>query len=279
MSHRDSISPSFAAVTFRKIYKTTTDDSLARAILHTVRAIEPHLPDLDTAIDTSDIRSLRWHTLRPLLMELIRRKCARSEYAWDASQVEAMVATHWEDMFPSKAMLSQKIVAAFLLGKLGIASDTWQAEALEDIRAHKHLLDRPGEYYYMSYLYAVTHVIFVYAGYYDRYLDAADFEPEIAAFRTAIQRFLRSDYLDPMAADIASEILISAKLLRLPVDADIRELQRILMNNQNRDGSWGSSGRADNPKIHTTAVATLALMDFTPEFRPGDVFCDSDTYE
>jgi hypothetical protein len=58
----------------------------------------------------------------------------------------------------------------------------------------------------------------------------------------------------------------------------MEKMYQRLMGLQNPDGSWGSDKEVTGTKVHYTAVASMALLDFAPVFRDGDIFCDSITY-
>ena len=106
----------------------------------------------------------------------------------------------------------------------------------------------------------------------------AGFKEEISGLNKALADFEEVEDLTATELDVASEILVCQKLLRMPVGHEAQKMCRRLVDLQNADGSWGSGDEVTGTKIHNTAVATMALLDFAAEFREGDIHCDSITY-
>jgi hypothetical protein len=277
VENKDAIPPRVALTTFRKIYRVTADDVLAAELLEIIRETEDTLPQANIAIDINDPSARRWHSLRPALTELVRFKCVNQLQETDLQPVEDLRDFYWDQMFLSTMDLSKKVVAAYLLRRLGVADDLYDS-VVEEIRSRADLLDQPRSYSYVFYLYALTHIVLTSSGYYDHYLDPAEFRGEIAGFSKALKDFETVEDLTATELDVASEILICLKLLGMPADHEAEEIYRRLVDIQNADGSWGSGAEVTGAKIHNTAVAAIALIDFAPEFREGDIYCDSITY-
>src|SRR5262249_52217243 len=100
--------------------------------------------------------------------------------------------------------------------------------------------------------------VFYLSDYGTRYLDAADFAFEHAAFASAL-RFYRTASLTDDTTDLVGEILASYKLIGLAPDEDADVLRERIAARQNPDGSWGSQ-RDD--RYHRTFTALLGLMDW-----------------
>jgi hypothetical protein len=277
VTHKDAMPPRLALTTYRKIYKATPDHDLAAELLEIIRTIEDELPEVDTAIDIHERDSRRWHNLRPMLIEVVRRKCAGDVRESDLAAIKDLYDFYWDRLFRSTMDLSKKVVAAYLLGKVGVGDDLYHS-VVSQIRSRSDLLEDPGSYRYVFYLYAITHTVLTSSGYYDHYVDPSGFEPEIAGFHKALDDLVRREDMTTTEMDAAAEILICLKLLRLPLRPQAQMMRRRLIDRQNPDGSWGSDEEPTGAKIHNTAVAAMALLDFAPEFRKGDIYCDSVTY-
>jgi hypothetical protein len=278
MANKGALPQTQALTSYRKIYKVTSDDTLAGRLLQTIGDIEGTLPPAEIRIDMHDSQLHRWHNLRPVLMHLLRRKCAGEPLLSDSAEVEGLIDLNWQKMFPGRMELGKKLVAAYLLDELGIGEEFLYESVIQEIRSHSDLLDNTGSQYYTTYLYALTHVVMTKSGYYERYVDPSECEFEIGAFRQALKSFASAAKVTDTELDLAAEILICVKLLRLTPDEHMRAAARRLISNQNEDGSWGHGGPVDAAKAHNTSVAVLALIEFAPEFRPGHVFCETSTY-
>jgi hypothetical protein len=277
VAHKDTMPPGVAAVTFRKIYRVTPDDQLAAELLEIIREAEGALPQVNTAIDIHDRDARHWPNLRPVLTELVRYKCVNLLQEADLKPIEDLRDFYWDQMFLSTMDLSKKVVAAYLLERLGVTDKLYDS-VLEEVRSHGELLDQPRSYAYIFYLYALTHIVLTSSDYYDHYLDPAGFKGEIAGFDKALKDYLAVEDMTATEIDVASEMLICLKLLRVPADPPTQKMRRRLVDCQNADGSWGSGNDVTGTRIHNTAVASMALLDFAPEFREGDIYCDSITY-
>jgi len=231
---------------------------------------------VNTSINIKDEKYLNWFQLRPVVEELLRRKCAGEEYISDAEKIRGLLSSSWNDIFTKKMTLSQKLVAAYLLRELGACTDEFYASITKRIRSRSKVLDKPSGYGYFFYLYALTHIIFTESDYYGHYLDSKNFGPEINGLNKAINRFSFYPEISDNIADILSEILICFKLLQIrPDQRTDREYQR-LIKKQNPDGSWGGEKETENAKIHHTVVTTLALLEFSPSFRGKKIYCNAD---
>ncbi|MFH1312525.1 MAG: hypothetical protein ABIJ00_04790 [Candidatus Eisenbacteria bacterium] len=277
IANQDAISPAVAVTTFRKIYRVTADDSLAARLLEIIEETEPTLPQVNIAVDIHDRDSRRWHKLRPVLIELVRNKCVNQVFETDLRPIEDLRDFYWDRLFLSTMDLSKKVVAAYLLKRLGVADELYDS-VVEEVRSQADLLNQPRSYHYVFYLYALTHVVLTNSGYYDHYLDPAGFAVEIAGFDKALRDFLALEDMTSTELDVASEALTCLKLLRVPADPRMERMYQRLMEEQNPDGSWGSDKEVTGSRIHNTVVASIALLDFAPEFRDGDIYCDSITY-
>ncbi len=276
VAHRTEMPPASAVTAYRKIYKVTADEDLAAELLGITREMEMGLPQADIPVDVSDSQPLYWHKLRPLLTHLLRRKCAGEEYGKDAAAIEDLLALEWERIFRSNTMLNNKVVAAYFLKEIGIGREDLYDTVVSEVRSKAYLLNDFRTYPYLFYLYALTHIVLTKSDYYDHYLDPSGFGPEMAGFHKALSSYLRIGDMTSTEIDVAAEMLICQKILQVHAPEHTAMLRR-LMEHQNADGSWGGK-EVDSAKIHTTAVATMALLEFAPEFRKGNVYCDTSTY-
>jgi hypothetical protein len=277
VANKDAIAPGVAVTTFRKIYRVTPDDTLAAGLLKIIEEAEANLPQINIAVDIHDRESRRWHNLRPLLIELVRNKCVNQVFESDLRPIEDLRDFYWDRLFMSTMDLSKKVVAAYLLKRLGVGDELYHS-AVEEVRSLADLLDQPRSYHHVFYLYALTHIVLTNSGYYDHYLDPAGFKGEIAGFHKGLNDFLAVEDMTTTELDVASEVLVCLKLLRVPADPLTEKMSRRLIGLQNPDGSWGSDDEVTGTRVHNTAVATMALLDFAPVFRDGDIYCDSITY-
>jgi hypothetical protein len=277
MANRDAISSRTAVMTFRKLYRVTPDDSLAADLLAIIEEAEDNLPQMNIAFDIHNPDARRWHNLRPLLTELVRNKCVNQVFESDLQPIEDLRDFYWDQLFLSTMDLSKKVVASYMLKRLGIDEGLYDS-AVEEVRSRQNLLDQPRSYQSVFYLYALTHIVLTKSGYYDHYLNPAAFKGEIAGFHKALVDFADIEDMTTTELDAVSEALVCLKLLRVPTDSTAEKMYRRLIESQNPDGSWGSDDEVTGTRVHNTAVATMALLDFAPAFRPGDIYCDTITY-
>ena len=275
ISKKDSIPANAALSNFKKIYKTTNDKRLAKKILRVIKEKKKSIARINTSIDIKNKKHLNWFELRPIVEELLRRKCAGEEYMTDAEKIRGLLSSNWNDIFTKKMLLSQKLVAAYLLGELGACTDEFYASVTKRIRSRSKVLDKPSGYGYFFYLYALTHIVFTESDYYGHYLNSEKFEPEINGLNKAINRFSSYPEISDNIADILSEILICFKLLQIKPDQRTDRTYQRLIKRQNPDGSWGGEKETLNARIHHTLVATLALLEFSPAFRGKKIYCPS----
>lgn len=267
------ISAETTAANLKKIYKATPDEKLAAHLADTIRKIEATLPPVDTDIDLSDEKYCSWFVLRPKVEGLLRRKCIGQAFQPDTDKIKKHLRRHWSDIFPPKMILSQKLVAAYLLEALGVCSPEFYRSVVTQIRSRAKLLSDPSKPAYLYYLYALTHTVFTRSDYYSRYLDKSNFDFEINGMTKAIDWLVLQPDLSDNGSDILAEMLICLKLLKIPPEARTRKAASKLLEKQNPDGSWGSEQETPAARTHHTVVAVLALMEFAPAFRPGKIYC------
>jgi hypothetical protein len=212
------------------------------------------------------------------MIEILQRKCAGWEFETDALALEKIVQHQWTTLFPGGTSESKKVVAAYFMSELGIGGVRFYDMVVHDVRSAWPPQGGFRSYPYIFGLYGLTHIVLTGSGYYDRYLEPAGFETEIAAFRSALNEFTAVKKLTATEIDVISEILVCLKLLGVETGPEYSLMRQRIAGYQNPDGSWGSGKATDSATIHTTSVATLALMDFAPAFRSGNVFCDTSTY-
>jgi len=274
ISKKDHMPTEAAVSNFKKIYKTTADKRLAKKLAELIKEKEAALTDHHTSIDIGDEKYRNWFELRPVVEKLLWKKCSREEYRTDTAKIQKLLRSSWNDIFPQKMILGQRLVAAYLLRELGACTDKFYTTVVSRIRSRSKLLEDPSKYSYFFYLYALTHIIFTESDYYSHYLNPEKFGYEIKGFNTALDRFSAYPELSDNITDILSEILICFKLLRIAPSSKRTAACQTIISRQNPDGSWGGEKETEEAKIHHTVVASLALLEFTPIFRAGKIYCD-----
>ena len=268
VAQKDAMPLSFALKNYEKFHRAAADEDIRRQMAGLIREKCRALPTQAPSIDLSDPTMRNWYALRPAVMDLIYLKSLGKPWKAEADKIAQLFAEHGEAILPSRATLSERLVAAYKLQILGVPTGEIYTNTLAEIRAQQPASGLSGGMPDMRHLYARTHIIFTASGYYSRYLDPAEFAPEIACFAKALEEFAGWTKMEDIWADLASEILIARKILRQAPDAHSEALRRRLLSMQNADGSWGS-GPFSTAKVHHTAMAVLALMEFAPEFRVG----------
>jgi hypothetical protein len=265
---KDAMPLGFALKNFEKIHRATADEGIRQQMARLTREKVKALPDEAPKIDPADPDLHTWYGLRPAVMDLIYLKSLGKPWKTEADKIVQLYAKHGEAILPLRSTLSERLVAAYKLKILGVPTDEIYANTLAEIRAQEPAIQQLGGGRDMMNLYARTHVIFTASAYYSRHLDPAGFAPEIASFTAALEQFSRWEKMNDSWTDLASEIVIARKILRLPPDANTEALCRRLVALQNSDGSWGS-GPFSNGKVHHTAMSVLALLEFADEFKVG----------
>ncbi len=258
-----------------QIYKTTNDKTLALKLSTIINEKGKGIPQGDTNIDINDKKHLDLRILRPVVQDLLRRKCLDKEYRADAQIVKKFIDINRDEMFSREIDLSQKIVFFYLIKELGIDTNNLYQSVISEIRSKDSLLSDPTGKDYNPYLYALTHIIFTESDYYGKYLDRNKYKKELEGLDKAIDVFMKEEEISPFRADILSEILLSKKLLGINSDQKMKKLHERLISLQNSDGSWGDKSEPDGVRIHHTVVAILALMEFSPELRGGKIYCSA----
>ncbi len=266
VAQKDAMSLGFALKSFEKIHRATADvnvrSQMAALITNKLSELPTNAPSFDREIQD-------WYSLKPLVKDLIYLRSQGKPWKEGAARIARLFAERGESVLPSHGTLSERLVAAYQLRQLGVPAETLYTNTLAEIRAQVSGDRQFGGGSDMMRLYAGTHIIFTASGYYRRYLDPAQFAPEVAQFNKALKHIASSaERIEDNWGDLASEILIARKILRLPPDAQSQAVSRRLMAAQNADGSWGS-GPLSNGKVHYTALAVLALMEFGSEFQVG----------
>jgi len=122
-------------------------------------------------------------------------------------------------------------------------------------------------------IYGLTHIILTKSGYYQRYLKAEEYPWEVEKLKEVAGKMARREKLSNHELDLASEVVIGLKLLRVPENPDVAKLIEAIKSRQQPNGSWGEPGVSMNNRIHHTVVGILALAPFPDELGQGNVYC------
>jgi hypothetical protein len=240
-----------------RAYRLTRDDALAASLAprierqlaaHPARCVHEDLERARTELDG----------LYEVLWDLLRCRDEGRDVGDTPQRLVAQLER--EDAIRSLPQ-GHRLVVAYLLERLGVPTGPASAALRDGILSQCRSRGLSA-----CDLYPVAHVVIVASDYFRRFVDARDFPLEIEIFRTAAANF-RQHALDDTTADALGEVLLSFKLMRLPLDGDLRALRERLVARQNPDGSWGAPGLAAEPRFHLSAVLTLALLDHAPAPR------------
>lgn len=242
-------------VYFTYFYKTTSNPLLARKYSDLV-------DEKISKINSSDYIEDRKNGVWDIFKTIILKQCQGKDYKIDLNRLSGVYDKNSDK-------LQQKLVLAYMLGKLGLEEDAY-SNVISEIRSKK---TSPSNKDYYAYLYALTHIIYTKSGYYNQYLDNKNYKLEVAEFNKAIDLFLSKNDTSDLYIDVVSEILISLKILQIEPDAKVNRLYERLISAQHPDGSFGKDENTPNGISHHTLVATLALMPFPKEFRSINNTC------
>lgn len=255
-----------------KLYKITDDKGLRRDIRVLMRAKQPKYSA--SVFTNAEERPLTWDAdLLPMIERILWQRCEGKDVSKSSAKIAATIGSHKDVIFPVTIRPSGKLVAAFVLGELGISTGSLKSETVAFLRANPASIMRPLSQQATEYLYGLTHSIFTASAYYSQYVDPNVYQEELSVFRSVVGEFAGVPKLTVQEIDILSEVLISMKLLNEEGNANAITITQTIKKQQRPDGSWGMSGYGEEGIIHHTLVATLALLPFTsvPERRP--VYC------
>jgi len=259
----DSMPPNWRASIFATLYRIVPDERYAKRILSILDAVEAE-PMAELPTDLTSPTLLRAARLRPVLLELWRRKQTGGEWEKQVATLRTLVGKHEQDLW-SSMRLTQQLVFMHSLNRLGIQTQRTSRDVARELRERwsgepqgKLLLDR-------HFMFAVTHIFYVDSEYHQKRLDPAGYAGEIEILNRALHRYVRAFPSDRIFIDIAAEVLVSRRLLGLPQTATSRVLTRMLLERQNANGSWGTSKGFS--AYHSTTTVVEALIDYPAEFR------------
>ena len=252
---------------FQNLLKISTNNDKTMILTQIIAEKKAKMIPVDINIDVSDISFYNWHRLEPLVQELIKRKCAGQNYE-DAKKINFILDKHSDEFIANfKGNNAAILVAIYFLNKIGVSTGNLYDRTLTTIK------NSPPDS--KDFSYALTHIIFTKSDYFSYYLESKDYPWEIENLNTLLSKYALKNDLTDEEADIASELLISSKLLRLPPTAETETLYKKLAQEQNPDGSWGSSGIASDFRIHLTALASIVLMPFPDKLGENNSDCQT----
>ncbi len=253
----------WSVTTFDRLYKIAPTEGLARRIkdLFDAAMARPmaHVPErLDSP------RLLEAHELRPIVFELWRRKMTGAAWKQPAAAIEAFLAEH-EDEFWPPILPTQQLVFFHLFHRIDIETRRTKEDVARELRELWATGDRERLVLDKTFMYPVTHVIYVDTGYGDRLLDPADYPIEAEVLDTALGHYAVRFPTNPMFIHLAFEILTARRFLQLPETSEARAAKRKLLLLQDESGSWRPGTGTDT--IHATREAVHALGRFPRELR------------
>lgn len=240
-----------------RAYRLTRDDATAASLAvrieaklaaHPARCVHEDLERARTKLD--GLYAVLWDVLR-----------CREEGRDVGDTPQRLVAQLEREDAIRSLPPGHRLVVAYLLEQIGVPTGPASDAIRDGIRSQCRARGLSA-----CDLYPVAHIVIVASDYFRRFVEARDFPFEIATFRAAAANF-RQHATDDTTADAIGEILLCYKLMRLPLDEDLRALRERLVARQNPDGSWGAPGFAPESRFHLTAVLTLALLDHAPAPR------------
>ena len=242
-------------VYFTYFYKTTSNPPLAQKQLN---LINEKISKINSSDYVENSKNGVWEIFKTITL----KQCQGKDYKIDLDRLNGVY-----DKDSDK--LQQKLVLAYMLGKLGLEENAY-SNVISEIRSKKV---SPSNKDYYPYLYALTHIIYTKSGYYNQYLDEKDYKLEMSEFNKAIDLFLSKDDTSDLYIDVVSEVLMSLKILQIKPTDKINKLYEKLIALQSPDGSFGKDENIPNGISHHTLVATIALMPFPKEFRSINNTC------
>jgi hypothetical protein len=278
VSHRGDYPESFYSPYLRRFSRIAADDALAGQLFAlAARAPEP-VARCTPEMLSSDPGCRNWPALRAVLVQTYRAACSGRPSEREVALVREAVARHEAELVPPGGTASDRIVAAYHLGKLGIRPrDSREAVAAEIRReaaaAQPVTFESPGT---VQLAMDLAHLVFTDSDYFARYVAASEHGPEAAAMRAIVGAALKAD-LSGFEVDAVAEVLSALKLLQEPDDDATRSLEDRLVALQNGDGSWGEDDRAAGCfgcRVHRTEVVSMALLAFAARPRGRDPWCE-----
>jgi hypothetical protein len=253
----------WSLTTFDRLYKIAPTEGLARRFkdLFDEAMARPmvHVPErLDSP------RLLEARELRPIVIELWRRKMTGAAWKEPAAAIEAFLVEH-EDEFWPPIMSTQQLVFFHLFHRIDIETRRTKEDVARELRELWTNGDRERLVLDITFMYPVTHVIYVDSGYGDRFLDPADYPIEVEILDTALAHYAVRFPINPMFIHLAFEVLTSRRFLQLPETGEARATKGKLLLLQDESGSWRPG--TGNDTIHATREAVHALGRFPLELR------------
>ena len=264
VGRKDAMDAKWAFAIFSYLYRIVPDPALAA----TCRAIldeRTRVPFVALPVQFHDPGLLRSPTLQLILAELRRRKWVGEPYAEPSAALEALLHRRAETFWRATGPTQQSVFLANFT-ELGIEPKRTLEDVVGELRETWRRGDSESLLLDVSFMFALTHVVYTASEYFTRYPDPEAFTPEIAILRRALRRYLTGPVPDHrFFLDVQGEVLSVLKLLRLREDADMRAMSERLLGLQKPDGSWGED--FGNHSYHATEVAVEALLDLPAEFR------------
>jgi len=200
--------------TFNRLYKIAPTEELARRIKGLFdEAMASPIADVPERLDSPQL--LEAHELRPIVIELWRRKMTGAAWKEPAAAIEALLVEH-EDEFWPPILWTQQLVFFHLFHRIGIETRRTKEDVARELRALWANGDRERLVLDIAFMYPVTHVIYVDTGYGDRLLDPADYPIEIEILDTALAHYAAKFPINSMFIHLAFEILTTRRFLQLP---------------------------------------------------------------
>lgn len=253
----------WGVTTFDRLYKIAPTEALARRIKgvfdEAMARPMAHVPD---RLDSPQLLEAR--ALQPILIELWRRKMTGAAWKESAAAIEAFLVEH-EDEFWPPIMSTQQLVFLHLFQRIGIETRRTKEDIARVLRERWANEDRERLVLDITFMYPVTHVIYVDTGYGDRFLEPADYPIEAEILDTALAHYASEFPINPMFIHLAFEVLTSRRFLQLPETGEARAMKGKLLLLQDESGSWRPG--SGNDTIHATREAVHALGRFPRELR------------
>jgi hypothetical protein len=253
----------WSVTTFDRLYKIAPTEGLARRFkgLFDEAMARPmvHVPE---RLDSPGLLEAR--ELRPIVIELWRRKMTGAAWKEQAAAIEAFLVEQ-EDEFWSPIPPTQQLVFFHLFHRIDIETRRTKEDVARELRelwatGNRERLVRDGRF-----MYPVTHVIYVDTGYGDRLLDPADYPIEVDILDATLAHYAVRFPINPMFIHLAFEVLTARRFLQLPETGEARAVKGKLLLLQDESGCWRPG--TGNDTIHATREAVHALGQFPRELR------------
>lgn len=260
------MTPEIAIAYFSQIYKVINNEQIAKKLDGVIKMKKRELFNSKLSINYSDNLSTNWDmVIFPRIEQLLTKKCMGIIYVKEIEDLSQFIISHKKEIFPS-GKEANMLVASYLLNELGAHSEDLYQSAVQKLKNNSPTsVDT-------QYLYALTHIIFINSRYFDKYVNPVNFQKEIVEFNRVLALVIQRPFKSDIEEDVIAEILISLKLLKQPMTRDSLLLYSRLMDYQNKDGSWGNEKNTNSGKLHHTTLSILALIEFSPHFRIGNIY-------